>query len=123
MKGVLVIGMLFFIIGCSKHESAGSNDSLFAVPLKDSGTHSTSDDNKSGLWVDSSVVRQQPDMNVLKRFEPMQVVAIYDAYRPLRNASTTPAQLDAFLASQKITAKELHSILSEGDRLGWSKAH
>jgi hypothetical protein len=123
MKGVLIIAMLFFIVGCSKHESAGSKDSLFAVPLKDSGTHSTSDDNKSGLWVDSSVVRQQPDMNVLKRFEPMQVVAIYDAYRPLRNASTTPAQLDAFLASQKITAKELHSILSEGDRLGWSKAH
>jgi hypothetical protein len=123
MKHVLIIAMSVLVMGCSKHESAGSKDSLFAAPVKDSVTHSTSEDLKSGLWVDSSVVRQQPDINALKRLEPQQVVAIYEAYRPLRNASTTPAQLDSFLASQKITAKELHSVLSEGDRLGWSKAH
>jgi hypothetical protein len=123
MKPVLIIILSILAVGCSKHESAGSVDSLFVAPMKDSTTRSTSDDLKSGLWVDSSMVRQQADMNVLKRFEPKQVLSIYEDYRPLRNASTTPAQLDSFLASQKITGKELHSILAEGDRLGWSKAH
>jgi hypothetical protein len=122
MKRVLIIVLSFFVIGCSKHESAGSKDSLFVQPLKDSTPRTTSDNLQSSLWIDSSVLRQQADMNALKRFEPKQVVAIYEAYRPLRNASTTPAQLDSFLAAQKITVKELHSILAEGDRLGWLKA-
>jgi hypothetical protein len=122
MKRVLIIVMSLLVVGCSKHESAASRDSLFAQPLKDSMPRATSDNLQSGLWIDSSMLRQQPDMNVLKRFDPKQVVAIYDAYRPLRNPSTTPAQLDSFLAAQKITAKELHSVLAEGDRLGWLKA-
>ncbi len=122
MKRVLIIAVWFALFGCSKHESAGSRDSIFVQPLSDSAARTTSDNLQSGLWIDSSVVRQQADMNVLKRFEPKQVLAIYDAYHPLRNALTTPAQLDTFLASQKITAKELHSVLAEGDRLGWSKA-
>ncbi len=121
MKRVLIIVASLLVIGCSKHESAASRDSLFALPLKDSAVPPPSDNLKSGLWIDSSVVRQQPDMNVLKRFEPKQIVAIYEAYRPLRNSSTTPMQLDSFLASKKITAKELHSALAEGDRLGWSR--
>ena len=122
MKRFLIIAMSVIVIGCSKHESAASRDSLFAAPLKDTAPRSTSDNLQSGLWIDSAVLRQQPDMNILKRFEPKQIVAIYDAYRPLRNESTTPAQLDSFLAAQKITAKELHSVLAEGDRLGWLKA-
>ena len=123
MKIVLVIILSLLIVGCSKHENAGSRDSLFVQPMKDSSAHSTSDNLQSSMWIDSSVIRQQADMNALKRFEPTQVVAIYDAYRPLRNSSTTPEQLDSFFAAQKITAKELHSILAEGDRLGWLKAH
>ena len=123
MKRVLIIAASLLVIGCSKHESAASRDSLFTQPLKDTVVPPPSDNVNSGLWIDSSVVRQQPDLNVLKRFDPKQVVAIYEAFRPLRNASTTPAQLDAFLASKKITARELHSVLAEGDRLGWSKAH
>jgi len=123
MKRALIFASLLFVVACSKQENADSKDSLFVQPLKDSLPRSTSDDLSSGLWVDSSVVRQQPDMNVLKRFEPKQVVAIYEAYRPLRNSSTTPAQVDTFIARQKITVKELHSILAEGDRLGWAKAN
>lgn len=122
MKGGLIIGMLLLTIGCSKHESAGSRDSIFVQPLQEPPAPPPLDQTNSGLWIDSSVVRQQADINVLKRFDPQKVVQIYEAYRPLRSRSTTPVQLDSFLAAQKITAKELHSVLSEGDRLGWSKA-
>jgi hypothetical protein len=88
MKIALVIVLSFLVIGCGKHENAGSRDSLFVQPMKDSSAHSTSDNLQSSLWIDSSVIRQQADMNALKRFEPTRVVAIYDAYRSLRNSST-----------------------------------
>jgi hypothetical protein len=100
---------------------AASNDSLLAMPLKEAPAPPPKEEKTTGLWIDSSLLRQKQDMLVLKRFEPQRVVAIYLAYRPLRNPSTTPSQLDSFLVSQKITAKELHSVLAEGDRLGWSK--
>jgi hypothetical protein len=122
-KILLYLVTLLLMFGCSKHESAASKDSLFAQPLKDSVVPPPSQDPKSGLWVDSSVVRQQPDINALKRLSPIQVVGIYEAYRPLRNSSTTQEQVDSFLAKHKITAKELHSILAEGDRLGWLHAN
>ncbi len=120
MKSLSIFAILFLALGCSKHEEAASNDSLLAVPLKEAPVPPPKEE-KTGLWIDSSVLRQQPDMLVLKRFQPTRVVAIYEAYRPLRNPSTTESQLDSFLVSQKITARELHSILAEGDRLGWSK--
>jgi hypothetical protein len=121
MKRVFIITILLFTIGCSKQENAASKDTLFAAPLKEAPAPPPTDNDTSGLWIDSSVVRQQSDINALKRLEPKQVVAIYQAYRPLRKSSTTRAQVDSFLASQKITSQELHSVLSEGDRLGWSK--
>jgi hypothetical protein len=123
MKRGLMIAMVFFVLGCSKHESAASKDSLFVQPLKDSVIPPPSQNPTNGLWIDSSVVRQQPDINALKRLSPVQVVAIYNAYRPLRNSSTTQEQVDSFLAKQKITSKELHSILAEGDRLDWLHAN
>ncbi len=119
----LFVIIALVMVGCSKHESAASKDSLFVQPLKDSLVPPPSEDLKTGLWIDSSVVRQQPDINALKRLSPIQVVGIYEAYRPLRNSSTTQEQVDSFLAKQKITAKELHSILAEGDRLGWLHAN
>ena len=123
MKSGLILIMLFLVTGCAKHESAASRDSLFAQPKIDTVPAPTYNNLQSGLWIDSSIVRQEADKSALKRFEPKQIMEIYEAYRPLRTLSTTPAQLDSFLASQKITAKELHSVLAEGDRLGWSKAH
>jgi hypothetical protein len=123
MKRGLLFVMLFLVIGCAKHESAASRDSLFVQPKKDTVAPPPSDNLQSGLWIDSSIVRQESDTGVLTRFQPEQAMEIYEAYRPLRTLSTTPAQLDSFLAAQKITAKELHSVLAEGDRLGWSKAH
>jgi hypothetical protein len=123
MKSGLILITLLLVTGCAKHESAASRDSIFVQPKKDTVAAPTYNDLQSGLWIDSSIVRQEADKSVLKRFEPKQIMEIYEAYRPLRTLSTTPAQLDSFLAAQKITAKELHSVLAEGDRLGWSKAH
>lgn len=112
---------MLMLASCSKHEDAASQDSLLAAPAQElPPVVPLVGDTSTGLLVDSFVVRQQPDMQVLKRFTPEQVVALYDAYRPLRVPSTTTAQVDSFLKAQKITEKELHSVLAEGDRLGWS---
>ena len=121
MKFVLSILLLFLVAGCSKHETAASQDSLFTTPLNPPPVAQPFVDS-AGLYIDSSVVRQQPDIERLKGIDPVRVVMIYRAYQPLRNRATTTAQRDAFLRAQKISPEQLHSVLAEGDRLGWGKA-
>jgi hypothetical protein len=121
MKYILFIAALISISGCSKKDDLASQDSLLVAPHSEPAVSQLRQDD-NGLVVDSFVTRQKPEMDTLKRLEPMRVVEIYDAYRPLRKRATTQAQLDSFLRSQKITDHELHAVLTEGDRLGWAGA-
>jgi hypothetical protein len=120
MKFISIIIALFLIAGCSKRDDLAAKDTLLVAPHTEPTPAPPARDNNTGLVVDSFVAKQKPEMDTLKRFEPMQVVEIYDAYRPLRKHTTTQAQLDSFLRSQKITENELHAVLTEGDRLGWA---
>lgn len=121
MKYLLATVLVISILGCSKQEEASSNDSLLTKPLQ-SQPLGTSRPDATGLVVDSFMAEQQPDINRLKGIDPVRVVEIYDAYQPLRNSSTTPAERKAFLKKANITADQLKSVLAEGDRLGWGKA-
>lgn len=114
------VAFVLILTACSKREPASSQDTLLTKPLTLAPAGVYKEDN-TGLWIDSSMIRQQPDMKVLKGFDPKRVVEIYLDYRPLRKPSTTPHQIDSFEKAQKISARELHSILAEGDRLGWSR--
>ncbi|MFI5202827.1 MAG: hypothetical protein ACHQNE_10615 [Candidatus Kapaibacterium sp.] len=121
MKFVLAIVFLLLVAGCSKHETAASQDSLFTTPLNPPPAAQSYIDSTS-LYIDSFMIQQQPDIERLKGIDPVHVVEIYRDFQPLRNHSTTPSQLDSFLLAEKISAEELHSVLAEGDRLGWRKA-
>ena len=121
MKFTLIIFSLMLVAGCSKQEPAASQDTLLTTPMQPAPPSQRYEDS-TGLVIDSSVVRQQPDIEQLKGIDPIRVVMIYRAYQPLRSRATTPAQRDAFLRAQKITPEQLHSVLAEGDRLGWGKA-
>ncbi|HET6400880.1 MAG TPA: hypothetical protein VFH95_05710 [Candidatus Kapabacteria bacterium] len=121
MKFVLSIVFLLLVAGCSKQEPATSQDSLLTTPLQPAPTH-TSYVDSNGLYIDSFMVQQQPDIERLNGIAPERVVEMYRAFQPLRNHATTPAQLDSFLRAQKINSRQLHSVLAEGDRLGWRTA-
>ncbi len=121
MKYLLATILIVFTLGCSKHESPANEDSLLTSPLN-APPASQSEVDSTGLYIDSFMVQQQPDIEKLNGIDPIRVVQIYDAFQPLRNHSTTPAVLDSFLRSQKITAVQLKADLAEGDRLGWGKA-
>jgi PBP1b-binding outer membrane lipoprotein LpoB len=121
MKFGLIILSLILIAGCSKQEPAASQDSLFTAPMQPAPPPQMYEDS-TGLIIDSSVVRQQPDIEQLKGIAPSRVVMIYRAFQPLRTHATTSAQREAFLRAQKITSQQLHSVLAEGDRLGWGTA-
>jgi hypothetical protein len=120
MKFLSIIIALFLIAGCSKRDDLAAKDTLLVAPHTEPATAIPVQDNNTGLVVDSFVTRQQPEIDTLKRLDPKRVVEIYDAYRPLRKHATTQAQLDSFLRSQKINEHELHAVLTEGDRLGWT---
>ncbi|HEY3874207.1 MAG TPA: hypothetical protein VGM92_01920 [Candidatus Kapabacteria bacterium] len=118
---LLVVLGAMLVAACAKHENAAMQDTLLTSPSHPTPAPGPHVDSATGLWVDSSVIRQQPDIQVLKRFTPQEVVALYDAYRPLRNSSTTQPEVDSFERAHRISSGELRSVLSEGDRLGWSK--
>jgi len=122
MKFLSIIIALFLIAGCSKRDDLASQDSVLVVPHTEPLPAPPKRDSITGLVIDSFVARQQPEMDTLKRLEPKRVAEIYEAYLPLRKSVTNQAQLDSFLRSQKISEHELHAILIEGDRLGWSGA-
>ncbi len=121
MKFILSIIVFLSIVGCSKHENAASQDSLFTTPMNPTPAHASYVDS-TGLYIDSFMIQQQPDIERLKGIEPIRVVDIYRDFQPLRNHATTSAQLDSFLHVQKLSSQQLHSVLAEGDRLGWDKA-
>jgi len=122
MKFATIIFALLLITSCSKKEDLASSDSLLVSPHTEPEAAHLKQDFKSGLVIDSTVTIQQPEIDTLKDLDPVHVVEIYDAYRPLRNDRTTQAQLDSFLQKQKITEHQLHAVLVEGDRLGWAGA-
>jgi hypothetical protein len=120
MKFFIIIFAAFLFAGCSKRDDLASKDTLLVATHTEPPVPPPVRDSSTGLVIDSFVARQQPEIDALKRLEPKRVVEIYDAYRPLRNSATTPAQLDSFLLREQISRNELHAVLTEGDRLGWS---
>ena len=120
--GLLPMALLAACDSKNEHPGVGRTDSLLVTPLVEPPVEGRSPMDSTALYVDSTVLRQQKDMQVLKRLTPKQVLDIYESYRPLRNGRTSQSSLDSFLAQKKITIAELHSVLAEGDRLGWSGA-
>ncbi|MDP4200289.1 MAG: hypothetical protein Q8922_10315 [Bacteroidota bacterium] len=110
-------------IGCSKSEypGLGKQDSLLVTTLKEPSDTAHPQPVTNAAVMDSLKIREERDKAKLERLTPMQVVQVYDGYRPLRNANTSQTQLDSFLMVMKITRDELHAVLAEGDRLGWAK--
>ncbi len=126
MKPALLLTVCVLIASCSGKEDKpglGKTDSLLIAPLVEQPGELRSPWDSSGLIIDSSTIRQQRDRDLLHRFTPKQVLDLYESYRPMRNGKTSEAQLDSFLKAKQITQTELHSVLAEGDRLGWSGAH
>jgi len=122
MKIIATLLIVVTLIACGKQNDQpglGQKDSLLVTPLVEPPPeHGTQD--STALYVDSTVLRQQHDMDVLKRLTPKQVLDIYESYRPLRNGRTPQSSLDSFLSAKNLSLAELHSVLAEGDRLGWS---
>ena len=124
MKWNLVIILGIVLSSCTqKNETPAEQDSLLTTPLVEHIDTVYSRPDSTGLTVDSFRIQQERDAASLARFTPKQILEIYEAYWPLRNTKTTQVQLNALLTKYKITEQELHSILAEGDRLGWAKAH
>jgi hypothetical protein len=111
---------LIAALGCSpRRDSPAANDSLLSTPsAPDTHAHATALPN--GLLIDSSRLGPVSAAHTLDRFSPKQVLAIYEAYRPLRRPNVTESQVDSFLRAEKINSNELHAVLVQGDRLGWS---
>ena len=120
MKYFLIATALLFV-ACSKHEAPAVGDSLLTTPMQ-SDAPSRPVQQPNGLVIDSSVVQESKDAAPIKQLDPKVIVEIYDAYRPLRNEHASQPRIDSFLRAHKITATQLHAVLSEGDQLGWSAA-
>jgi hypothetical protein len=117
------IALLILVsIGCTgKREPAEAvrNDTTLAIPsVADTHSHLTKLPN--GAVIDSTRIMSKDNEKQLSRFNAKQVLAVYEAYRPLRRRDVSSEQLDSFLMSEKITLNELHAILETGDKLGWS---
>jgi hypothetical protein len=123
IKYLLIIIGSSSILACSRQNDLpglGQKDSLLVTPLVEQSVEARSPKDSTGLYIDSTMLKQHQDVDVLKRLTPKQVLDIYESYRPLRNGRTLQASLDSFLTKKQITLPELHSALAEGDRLGWS---
>ena len=123
MKWCLVILSIILLSCAKKNETPAEQDSLLVTPLVEHIDTVNSRPDSTGLIIDSFRIQQERDAVSLVRFTPRRILEIYEAYWPLRNTKTTPMQLNTFLTKYEITGQELHSILAEGDRLGWAKAH
>jgi hypothetical protein len=124
MKWIWIIAAGIALSSCTKqNETPAEQDSLLVKPLAEHMDTVSSIADSTGLVVDSLRLQQDHDRAAIARFTPKQVHEIYEAYWPLRSGQITPEQLNAFLAKYKISEQELHSVLVEGDRLGWAQAH
>ena len=125
MRRFFLFAVITLLASCSGKDDKpglGNQDSLLITPLIEPQGEMRSPWDSTGLIVDSSTFRQEKDRAVLHRLSPKEVLDIYESYRPMRNGKTSATQLDSFLKVKHITAPELHSVLAEGDRLGWSGA-
>lgn len=125
IKRFLLLAICALLTSCSGKDDKpglGKTDSLLIAPLVEPPGELRSPWDSTGLIIDSATIRQQKDRGVLHQLSPKQILDIYESYRPMRNGRTSETQLDSFLKSKQITQAELHSVLAEGDRLGWSGA-
>jgi hypothetical protein len=122
MRSYLAILVAFCVIaGCDKKEQTPDPDSVLVKKYNEPYDTVHHPEVADTLVVDSLAMHRQQDERKLQRFAPTEVVAIYEAYRPLRNPKTKEEQIEAFLRQHKIRRDELRAVLAEGDRLGWAK--
>lgn len=114
--------LCILVVSCARKDETSDiahSDTLLQTPATpDTHSHSTSLEN--GLLIDSSRLMPAEREKALARFTPKQILAVYRAYRPLRRTDISQSSVDSFLRVQRINMNELHAILEEGDRLGWS---
>ena len=124
MKIRFAILMCVALVACDKKaettSAPQSDDSLLMKPRVYHIDTVRPAYNPTGLVVDSLAMQGTEHNRLMARFNPKEVLTIYEDYRPLRKPDVTRETIDAFLKSHKITEPELRAILEEGDRLGWS---
>lgn len=124
MKKLIVLCLMFTLASCAGKEEVEVTPDVADSLVKPQTPVATGEgielDSNSGVLIDRSRMRSPEHLKTLERFDPLKVVEVYREFRPLRKKDLKQATLDSFLTAQKITLKELHAILSEGDQLGWN---
>jgi hypothetical protein len=124
MKKLIALCCVLFLSACAGKEEVEVAPEVVDSLVKPSTPVATGEgiaiDSNSGVLVDRSRMRSPEHLKTIERFDPLQVVEVYREFRPMRKDNLKQATLDSFLAAKKITLKELHAILSEGDQLGWT---
>lgn len=124
MKKLIVVLCILALTSCAGKEEAEVAPSVADSIVKPQAPIATGEaieiDSNSGVLVDRSRMRTPEHLHTLERFDPKEVASIYHEFLPLRHAGLKQGSLDSFLTAHKITLKELHAILSEGDQLGWN---
>jgi hypothetical protein len=126
MKKLIALCCVLFFAACAGKEEVEVTPEIVDSLVKPQTPVATGEgiaiDSNSGVLIDRSRMRSPEHLQTLERFEPMQVAGIYHEFIPLRKAQLKQVTLDSFLTANKLTLKELHAILSEGDQLGWNSA-
>jgi hypothetical protein len=124
MKNLLALLLLIGLSACGGRDAELAQGSEIDSLMRPQTPVMTGDaievDSASGLLIDRSRMRSAEHNQTLARFEPLSVAKIYREFRPLRQEKLKQVSLDSFLTAHKITLKELQTILSEGDQLGWN---
>ncbi len=121
---LLVVSFVVLLSSCSKTDKPeAGNDSLLVKPMNVDPVQEAQapNDTITGLLIDRTRLRTPEHEALLQRFEPLEVVRIFHAFKEIRKPGIKQEQVEKFIAEKKITADELKAILEEGDRLGWSK--
>jgi hypothetical protein len=123
MKKLIVVLCMMAVASCASKEEAEVAPSVvdsIVRPQTPVATGEAIEIDSSGLLIDHSRMRTPEHMQTLERFPPKEVATIYHEFAPIRKENLRQVTLDSFLKANKITLKELHAILSEGDQLGWN---
>jgi hypothetical protein len=118
---VFALVAVLALASCTKKEQTAPDDTVLMTKYNepfDTMHHAQIADT---VVVDSLAIHREQDEKKLHRFQPKEVVVIYDAYRPLRKSKPSEEEIEKFLREHKITRDELRAVLAEGDRLGWAK--
>ena len=126
MKKLIALCCVLILSACAGKEEVEVAPEVADSLVKPSTPVATGEgialDSNSGVLIDRSRMRTEEHNKTMERFhDPREVAIIYHEFRPHRKENLKQATLDSFLTSNKITLKELHAILSEGDQLGWNK--